>query len=60
MAKEIRKNGKLYYLCEVCGIAYEQKEWADRCQEWCESHGGSCNIEIIQHSMQLEEPEKHI
>ena len=57
MVKEIERNGKLYYLCEVCGTAYSQKKWAKKCQDWCVTHDGSCSIEVIQHSVPLEETE---
>lgn len=59
MVKETKQNAKTLYLCDVCGLAYEEKEWAVKCQNWCETHEGSCNIEYIQHSVPLEEkPEK--
>ncbi len=50
MVKETKKNGKTLYICEECGVAYEEKEWAEKCQQWCEQHQ-SCNLEIIQHSI---------
>lgn len=49
MVKEIKKNGKPLYFCEECGMAYEEKEWAEKCQEWCHEHH-SCNIEIMEHA----------
>jgi len=53
MVKEIKKNGKALYICEQCGLAYEQKEWAEKCQQWCEQHQ-SCNLEITHHGFPLE------
>ena len=47
MVKIIEKNGRLYQ-CEECGYAYEDKEWAEKCEAWCKEHK-SCNLEIIQH-----------
>ena len=35
IVKEMKKNEKTLYICEACGFAYEQKEWAEKCQEWC-------------------------
>ena len=49
VVKEKKKNGKPLYICEECGFAYEQKEWAEKCQRWCEQHH-SCNLEITRHS----------
>lgn len=53
MVKEVRKNDKTLYACEECGFAYEQEEWAQKCQEWCSEHQ-SCNLEITEHSVPLE------
>ena len=55
MVKEIKRDGKTLYVCEVCGLAYEEKEWAAKCQSWCETHEGSCNFEYVQHSVPSEE-----
>jgi len=53
MVKETKKDRKTLYICEACGFAYEEKEWAQKCQEWDEQHQ-TCNLEIIQHSVPLE------
>ena len=53
MVKELRKNGETLYICEVCGLAYKEKELAEKCQSWCEQYHG-CNLEIIQHAVPLE------
>lgn len=53
MVKEIKKNGKTLYICEECGFGYEQKEWAEKCQQWCQQYQ-SCNLEITQHAIPLE------
>jgi len=51
--KETTKNGKTLYVCEACGFAYEEREWAEKCQEWCQEHH-SCNIEIMAHAVPVE------
>ena len=48
MVKEIKKNEETLYICETSGFAYKQKEWAEKCQQWCKEHQ-SCNLEITQH-----------
>jgi rubrerythrin len=53
MVKEVHKDNKTLYICEECGFAYEQKEWAEKCQQWCGQHQ-SCNLEITQHGVPLE------
>ncbi len=55
MVKEIEQGTKTLYVCEVCGLAYEEKEWAAKCQSWCETHEGTCHLEYVQHSVPLEE-----
>ncbi len=53
MVKELHKDDKTYYVCEECGFVYEQKEWAEKCQQWCQQHQ-SCNLEITQHGSPAE------
>ena len=53
MVKELRKGDVTLYICEECGFAYEQKEWAEKCQEWCQEHQ-SCNLEIASHAVPVE------
>ena len=48
--EEIIKNGR-YFRCERCGMAYKDEEWAEKCEAWCSEHGGSCNLDIIQHAV---------
>lgn len=50
MVKELKKSQKTLYVCEECGFAYEQREWAEKCQAWCQEHQ-SCNLEITQHGV---------
>ncbi len=52
MVKETEKNGGTLYICEECGFAYKEKEWAEKCQQWCEQHQ-SCSLEITQHAVPL-------
>ena len=52
MVKKIKKENKIYYLCEACKFFYKKKEIAEKCQKWCEEHN-SCNLEIIKHAVQL-------
>lgn len=50
MVKEEIKNNRKYYICEACGFIYKEKEWAEKCQEWCNKYN-SCNIEITKHAV---------
>ena len=53
MVKKLSKDNKILYICEECGFAYEQKEWAEKCQVWCHEHH-ACNLEITEHAVPLE------
>ncbi len=54
MVKEVQKRGKHLFICEECDYAYEQKEWAEKCEQWCRTYH-NCNMEIIQHGVPLEQ-----
>ena len=45
MVKTLKQNNKDLYQCEACGYQYEEKEWADKCEAWCNKHH-SCNLKI--------------
>jgi len=39
----------IFFTCKACAMKYKDKEWADRCEAWCnENH--SCNLDIIKHA----------
>ena len=38
------------YKCQICGVAYKEKSWAEKCQNWCSKHS-SCNLEITKHAV---------
>jgi predicted ATP-dependent serine protease len=48
MVKEMTKDNATFYVCEACGFLYREREWAERCQAFCEEFH-SCNIEIMEH-----------
>jgi rubrerythrin len=39
MVSEVEKKGKTVYLCEFCGFGYEDVDAAERCEEYCDTHG---------------------
>lgn len=49
MVKILNKNNQNLYKCEECGFDYKDKEWAEKCEDWCREHH-TCNIEIIKQS----------
>ncbi len=41
---------KKLYKCPECGLEYKEKEWAEKCEQWCKEHK-SCNLEITKHAV---------
>ncbi len=37
------------YACPICKLKYKEKEWAKKCEAWCNEHQ-SCNLDIIKHA----------
>lgn len=37
--------------CPECGLNYNDKEWADKCEAWCKEHH-SCNLDITSHAVE--------
>jgi hypothetical protein len=52
MVKEVTRNNKTYYQCEICKFYYKDKEWAQKCEDFCKKHK-SCSIEITKHSVKI-------
>ena len=52
MVKEIRQGNMVYYACDECSFAYETKELAQKCEDWCKKHH-SCSLEITKHAVNL-------
>ncbi|MBR9675424.1 hypothetical protein GOV05_00255 [Candidatus Woesearchaeota archaeon] len=54
MVSEKSKDGKTYYLCDICKLVYESKELALQCEEWCKNHPGTCNPEVAKYALNTE------
>lgn len=52
MVKEVLKNGKKYYMCEACDMFYENRELAQKCEDFCNKYH-SCSLEITKHAVKL-------
>jgi predicted ATP-dependent serine protease len=50
MVKEVQKGDKNLYRCPECGFWYDEKEWAEKCEQWCREYK-SCNLEITRHAI---------
>ncbi|MEK6983333.1 MAG: hypothetical protein AABX33_02070 [Nanoarchaeota archaeon] len=51
MVKQINETQAMYYICEECNFAYNEKEITKKCENWCRKHH-SCNIEITKHAIE--------
>lgn len=49
MVNIIKNQNQEMYQCEECGLKYEIKENAERCQAWCKEHK-NCNLDLIQYA----------
>ncbi|MGB9577472.1 MAG: hypothetical protein ACPL4N_03185 [Candidatus Norongarragalinales archaeon] len=50
MVKQETRGNQQCFVCEECGVAYKEKKWAQRCEDWCKKHD-SCNLEVIKHAI---------
>lgn len=57
MVKEIQEGEQVLYKCEECGLSYQEKEIAEKCQVWCKETN-SCNLEIIKFAVESADEEK--
>ena len=48
---KVGTNDNKYFQCEECGFKYQEKEWAEKCEAWCQEYH-ACNLEIIKHAIQ--------
>ncbi len=39
-----------FHICDDCKLKYKEKNWAEKCEEWCLAHH-SCNIAITRHAV---------
>jgi hypothetical protein len=53
MVREMKRKGKTFYTCEVCGLAYEERVWAERCEDFCVKHR-ACSLEITSHAVHVD------
>jgi predicted ATP-dependent serine protease len=49
MVKIVKRKDKTLYVCEECGFTYEEKMWAEKCEDFCSKHS-SCSLEITSHA----------
>lgn len=50
MVKEIDNNNKKLFLCETCGLGYDEVEFAQMCEYHCNT-SNSCSLEITKHAV---------
>ena len=45
------------YKCNKCGLIYNDRNTAKKCQEWCKEHK-SCNLKITKYAINKKEVRK--
>jgi hypothetical protein len=45
MVSELERKDKIVYQCEICGFGYKDIDTAEKCEQYCDTHG-SCSAEI--------------
>jgi hypothetical protein len=48
------ENKSELYQCPECGLYYEDKDLAEKCEAWCREYK-SCNLDIIKHAVEVED-----
>jgi len=51
------RKKETFFTCGECGLAYQEKNWAQACEEFCRAHK-SCSLEIIRHAVKRTADEK--
>lgn len=52
MVSEKIKDDKTYYLCDICKFAYETRELAQQCQDFCKAHN-ACSVDITKQAVKI-------
>ncbi len=52
MVKEKLIGGRVLFICEECGLAYEDRSWAEKCEDFCSKYH-ACSIEITRHAVKV-------
>lgn len=43
MVKKMKRKDEFLYVYEECGLANKEKNWAEKCKEFCSKHH-SCSL----------------
>ena len=52
MVKEVIIKEKKYFQCPVCSFYYKTKDFAQKCENFCNKHN-SCSLEITKHAVKI-------
>jgi hypothetical protein len=50
MVRELMDKGEILYICEACGLAYKERMWAEKCEDFCNEHH-ACSLDIASHAI---------
>jgi hypothetical protein len=59
MVKEEKSGDRIFYTCEVCNLAYEERVWAEKCEEFCSTYN-ACSLEITSHVIKKPDGKNHL
>jgi hypothetical protein len=57
MVNELERKVGTVFQCELCGFGYEDLDTAERCEEYCDTHG-SCSLAITKKA--IYKPSTHV
>ncbi len=49
--KNLGSEKQRLYQCNICKLNYKEKEWAEKCEDWCRKYK-SCNLAITRHALE--------
>lgn len=52
MVEETNFKGKNVFKCMKCGWMYEDRKWAEKCEEYCKKYH-ACSLEIAKHAIKM-------
>ena len=53
LVTEKKIGNKTFFLCDICGLGYSEKNIAQDCEDYCRAHAGSCSAEISKKAVYL-------
>jgi len=52
MVEETNFKRRIVFKCMKCGWMYEDKKWAEKCEDYCKKHN-ACRLDIVKHAIKI-------